>query len=139
MTHLVEHSKDGTLMKKIDLRGPNKRWQHPWLLVHRVNLHEQLKKLATGEGEGTPAKLHTASKVVEIDPEKGTLTLENGETSTADVIIGADGVYVCLAMINLLGLVLMTDPVCDQEVHQRRQTVQLRKGCLSVPYSTLSC
>ncbi|OIW34539.1 FAD/NAD(P)-binding domain-containing protein [Coniochaeta ligniaria NRRL 30616] len=94
MTHLVEFSQDGQVMKKADLREPNKRWQHPWLLVHRVSLHDQLKKLATSEeGEGIPAKLHTASKVVEIDPEKGTLTLETGETSTADIIVGADGVY----------------------------------------------
>ena len=96
MTHLVEFDKLGQLMKKLDLREPNKRWQHPWLLVHRASLHNQLKKLATSaEGEGPPATLHTASKVVEVDPENGTITLENGETSEADVIVGADGVYVC--------------------------------------------
>jgi len=95
MTHLVEFSMEGKLMQKVDLREPNKRWQHPWLLVHRVSLHDQLKKLATSaEGEGSRAKLSTASKVISIDPEKGTLTLENGETKTADVIVGADGVYV---------------------------------------------
>ncbi|KAH8905161.1 FAD/NAD(P)-binding domain-containing protein [Coniochaeta sp. PMI_546] len=94
MSHLVEFSMDGQVMKKADLTGPNQRWQHPWLLVHRVSLHDQLKKLATSEdGAGIPAKLHTASKVVQINPEEGTLTLENGETSTADIIVGADGVY----------------------------------------------
>lgn len=103
MTHLVEFSKGGQLMKKVDLREPNKRWQHPWLLVHRVSLHDQLKKLATSEaGAGTPAKLRTASKVVEIDPEKGTLTLETGETSTADIIVGADGVYVRVAPVRTI-------------------------------------
>jgi 2-polyprenyl-6-methoxyphenol hydroxylase-like FAD-dependent oxidoreductase len=97
MEHLIEYSSDGQVMKDVDLKEAAKRWQHPWLLTHRVGLHDKLKKLATGaEGEGPAAELHTASKVVEVDPEKGTITLENGQMDTFDVIVGADGVYVRL-------------------------------------------
>lgn len=57
-------------------------------------MHDHLKRLATSTaGEGTPANLHTASKVVEVDPDTGTITLENGTTDTADVVVGADGIY----------------------------------------------
>lgn len=64
-----------------------------WLLVHRAHFHEGLKAAAQGEGRGTPAVLHTASKIVDIDPHKATVTLENGEIIAGDVLIGADGVH----------------------------------------------
>jgi salicylate hydroxylase len=36
----------------------------PWFLAHRVDLHEELKRLATeAEGEGKPAELHLNSAV----------------------------------------------------------------------------
>jgi hypothetical protein len=70
-------------------------WHHPWQLVHRIALHDRLKETATGEdGPGTPAVLRTASKVVDVDAEAGVVTLEGGSSVVADVIIGADGVYV---------------------------------------------
>ncbi|KAK3337297.1 hypothetical protein B0T19DRAFT_455016 [Cercophora scortea] len=94
MDRLVEHSKDGSILKDIDLTMANKRWQHPWHLVHRVNMHEKLKKLATSdEGSGIPARLHTSSKVADIDPQNGVITLKSGATTTADVVVGADGIY----------------------------------------------
>lgn len=36
----------------------------PWFLTHRVDLHEELKRLATGsEGEGRPAVVHLKAEV----------------------------------------------------------------------------
>lgn len=65
-----------------------------WLLVHRAHLHEGLKAAARcPNGKGLPAKLHTSSKVVNIDPHNATLTLENGKVYQGDVVIGADGVH----------------------------------------------
>ncbi|KAK4451635.1 3-hydroxybenzoate 6-hydroxylase 1 [Podospora aff. communis PSN243] len=94
MDRLIERMSDGQLRQDIDLTIPNKRWQHPWHLVHRVNLHDRLKQLATSEvGVGAPVKLHTASKVVAVDSEKGSFTLKDGSTGTADLIVGADGIY----------------------------------------------
>ncbi|KAK3394131.1 hypothetical protein B0H63DRAFT_37334 [Podospora didyma] len=96
MDRLVERAGDGRVIRDIDLTLANKRWQHPWHLVHRVNLHNELKKLAVSEEAGSlgiPVKLYTASKVVEINPDEGTLTLEDGTTHTADMVIGADGIY----------------------------------------------
>lgn len=90
-----ERLSSGEIMKDVDCTVPNKMWQHPWLLSHRVNLHEKLKTLATSpEGVGTPAKLHTSSKVTRFDPEQGEVSLEDGTTVTGDVILGADGSYV---------------------------------------------
>ncbi|KAF7374347.1 FAD/NAD(P)-binding domain-containing protein [Mycena sanguinolenta] len=60
---------------------------------HRGDLHDELKRLALGEGEGRPVELHLNSKVVACDPEAGTITFSNGEIVHADVVIGADGIH----------------------------------------------
>ncbi|KAJ7791856.1 FAD/NAD(P)-binding domain-containing protein [Mycena olivaceomarginata] len=63
------------------------------LLCHRSDLYEELKRLATGEGEGPPAILRLGTTVVASDPEQGTVTLEGGEIVNADCILGADGIH----------------------------------------------
>ncbi|POS68756.1 hypothetical protein DHEL01_v212850 [Diaporthe helianthi] len=83
--YMEERTEEGDKVKDIDLRGMNAQWQHPWHLCHRVNLHEKLKKVATGEdGVGTPARLHTSSKIVSVDPEKGQVSLADGTIVTGD-------------------------------------------------------
>jgi 2-polyprenyl-6-methoxyphenol hydroxylase-like FAD-dependent oxidoreductase len=64
------------------------------LFCHRSDLHDELKRLAIGEGEGPPAQLHLDSNIVACDPEAGTVTLGNGDTIHADLVIGADGIHV---------------------------------------------
>ncbi|KAJ6534394.1 FAD/NAD(P)-binding domain-containing protein [Mycena capillaripes] len=76
----------------------------PWLIsrpddlhdvmCHRSDLQDELKCLAIKEGEGgPPVELLFDSEVVSCDPEAGTITLGNGETIHADVVIGADGIH----------------------------------------------
>jgi 2-polyprenyl-6-methoxyphenol hydroxylase-like FAD-dependent oxidoreductase len=65
----------------------------PWLLCHRVSLHDELKRLASSpDGKGPPVVLKTGSRVVDADPEAGTFRLESGVTAQGDLLIGADGV-----------------------------------------------
>ncbi|KAK8139745.1 salicylate hydroxylase [Apiospora sp. TS-2023a] len=93
-TKVVEFASTGGMIKEIDLTMPNKMWQHPWQLVHRVALHDKLKAVATAkDAPGTPATLYTSTKVANIDPDAGRLTFADGSTRTADLIIGADGIY----------------------------------------------
>ncbi|KAJ7759416.1 FAD/NAD(P)-binding domain-containing protein [Mycena maculata] len=79
--------------------GTTLRWlvpdvnENPGLLAHRSDLYDELKRLATGEGEGPPAKLHPGTKVVACDSEEGTVTLNNGEVFRADFVLGADGIH----------------------------------------------
>lgn len=95
LNRIQERSYSGHLIKDIDGSVPNKQWQHPWLLSHRVNLHEKLKALVIEtEGSGPPASLHTSSKVVHLDPEKGRVELADGTVVQGDVVLGADGIYV---------------------------------------------
>lgn len=97
MSHLAEYNEKGVETRKVDLTERNKIWQHPWMLVHRVRLHDKLKQVATGrDGKGRPAELHLSSKVLEVDVENATITLEGGDKIQADLILGADGIYVSL-------------------------------------------
>ncbi|KAK1600642.1 uncharacterized protein LY79DRAFT_574906 [Colletotrichum navitas] len=85
------HNKGGF---DIDITKSEGQWQHPWQFVHRGYLHSELRNVATAEdGVTPPAKIHVASKVVNADPEKGEIQLENGATVQADVVLGADGIY----------------------------------------------
>ncbi|KAK8126463.1 uncharacterized protein PG998_002222 [Apiospora kogelbergensis] len=94
MSKIVDFALTGGVIKEIDLTMPNKMWQHPWQLVHRVALHDNLKAVATAkDASGMPATLYTSTKVAGVDPDARTLTFADGSTRTADVIIGADGIY----------------------------------------------
>lgn len=73
-----------------------------WVLSHRVSLHNELKRLATlPTGQGPPAVLKTASRVVAIDPETATITLNDGTTFAGDLVLGADGVSVSRGLATL--------------------------------------
>ncbi|KAI0540031.1 hypothetical protein GGR58DRAFT_512043 [Xylaria digitata] len=90
----VERMFTGEIIKDVDLTVPNKMWQHPWQLVHRVALHNKLKETATSKVEpGIPAVIRTTSKAVHVDTEAGILALEDGTSVVVDAVIGADGVY----------------------------------------------
>ncbi|KAJ4374154.1 hypothetical protein N0V83_002895 [Neocucurbitaria cava] len=86
---------DGKEMFSVDLEKDAGRWQYPWQLAHRVSLHSELKRLATSEelGKGKPAVLRLRSRVADVDPLVGTVTLDDEETIQSDVVVGADGVH----------------------------------------------
>ncbi len=63
-------------------------------MAHRAYLHTQLKDAATSrKGRGVPVELHTSSVIASVDPETATITMENGVSHSADVLVGADGVH----------------------------------------------
>ncbi|KAL2847477.1 hypothetical protein BJY01DRAFT_234284 [Aspergillus pseudoustus] len=84
---------NGPELFSLDIKKTAGFWRHRWLLVHRAHLHEGLKVAAQAPGQGLPAQLHTSSKVVDIDPHNATITLENGQVFSGDLILGADGVH----------------------------------------------
>ena len=74
-------------------RGQDGR-DRPWFLSHRVDLHHELRRLATdesGEVPGQAAALHCNIVVKHIDTESGKVELEDGRTFRSDIVIGADG------------------------------------------------
>lgn len=91
LTQLLPNGKE---LFSIPLEREAHRWQHPWQLAHRISLHSELKRLATTEeGPGKPAVLKTRSRVVDVSPAEGSVTLDNGEVVYGDIVVGADGVH----------------------------------------------
>lgn len=66
-----------------------------WYLVHRVDLHNHLKKRAL-----ETATLHTQCRIITIDisGSRPSVTLDDGRTFEADLLLGADGLHVCTDM-----------------------------------------
>ncbi|KIW08533.1 uncharacterized protein PV09_01422 [Verruconis gallopava] len=87
----VLNGENMTLLSSIDLRAANERFgAEPWA-VHRVDLHNELLRLATSSnGPGTPVKLHLSSEVLRGSID-GVVFLKDGSTYSADLVVAADG------------------------------------------------
>ncbi|CAK5269513.1 unnamed protein product [Mycena citricolor] len=79
-------------------------------LVHRSDLHEELKRIALApDGNGPPVLIRLGSKVVSCEPEAGVVVLDSGETISADLVIGADGLQSVIRS-HVLGYVQDAEP-----------------------------
>ncbi|KAL4985325.1 hypothetical protein BDW68DRAFT_165400 [Aspergillus falconensis] len=66
----------------------------PWLMAHRVDLHSELRRVAVDpEGLGKPVQLVLRAEVVDYDAQGGSITLRDGSTHHADLLVAADGVH----------------------------------------------
>ncbi|KAJ7702663.1 FAD/NAD(P)-binding domain-containing protein [Mycena rosella] len=84
---------DGSQGMQSDNTDYEARYGMPWLMVHRVDLHNELKRMALGDGgEGPPATLYLNSRVISCDVGVCSITMEDGTMRAADLIIGADGI-----------------------------------------------
>lgn len=91
---MTEYTSTGSLNRSMDIVEMVKKWHHPWLLAHRVQLHSHLKsKALTPSPPNLPITLLTSHKVTTLDPVTSTVYFSNGISHTGDLIIGADGVH----------------------------------------------
>ncbi|KAF4969206.1 hypothetical protein FZEAL_10272 [Fusarium zealandicum] len=91
---ITEFNANNKVVRDVDITELNKMWQHPWHLVHRLRLHQELKRTATSSaGPDTPAELRTSSRVVDVDTSAATVLPEDGSQVQGDLVIGADGVH----------------------------------------------
>lgn len=81
------------LLSKFDYSGTAQEFGAPYVSSHRVDLHYSLREIATAEGSGTAVEILTGSNVVAYNPKDSSVTLEDGSTLEADLIVAADGVH----------------------------------------------
>tara|TARA_R110002060_G_scaffold35427_2_gene46292 strand:+ start:533 stop:1471 length:939 start_codon:yes stop_codon:yes gene_type:complete len=63
---------------------------------HRVDLHNELKKLALrDDGQGT-VEVHLGARVVRVNIENAEVGLDGGRLRKGDLLIGADGIHSCV-------------------------------------------
>ncbi|KAJ9653757.1 hypothetical protein H2198_007104 [Neophaeococcomyces mojaviensis] len=86
---VTTYAPNGRKLVSADTIAAGKIWQHEWVLGHRVKVHNALKETALKLG----TQLNLANAVSEVNPEDGTVTLSDGSTHQADVVVGADGVH----------------------------------------------
>lgn len=91
---LVMHEwESGKVTSEYDLGDYKEKFGADYNNFHRIDIHNVLKETALGaEGKGPSCVLKTWHRAVQIDEDAGTITFENGETFSADVIIAADGI-----------------------------------------------
>lgn len=66
---------------------------YPYYNFHRIDIHNVLKNYAISQdGKGKPCKLILNHKAIDVDCETGHVRFENGNETTADLIIAADGI-----------------------------------------------
>jgi salicylate hydroxylase len=74
-----------------DYEDVEARYGSPWLLLHRVDLHQGLRRLLVKTA--ADVKVELASEVTSIDCQAGTLTLADGQVIEKDLIVVADGAH----------------------------------------------
>ncbi|KAF2766309.1 FAD/NAD(P)-binding domain-containing protein [Teratosphaeria nubilosa] len=88
---MARYSADGSLVFD---RPWGRLWENTntFYTIHRADLHAELKRLVLDPvGNGPIPELRLGVKVVDVDVERGTVALEDGQTLNGDFIIGADG------------------------------------------------
>ncbi|KAI8950906.1 hypothetical protein F4801DRAFT_590099 [Xylaria longipes] len=68
-------------------------FKDPWLMVHRVDLHNALRLFAERGFQGKPVKIHLNSRVESVNAETGEVHFLDGRTAQGDLVIGADGLH----------------------------------------------
>ncbi|UJO19777.1 FAD-dependent monooxygenase OpS4 [Fulvia fulva] len=91
---MVAMNATGEVVLDKDMRIVAEKYGSPWLLAHRRDLHDELRRLVLepeAKGKGRPGVLELGVRVREIDVESGRVVLEDGRVLQGDVVVGADG------------------------------------------------
>ena len=93
----TEYTDKGKLLASQDLSATAGLWQHSGILCRRYEIHNALKAAAVAiEGVGPPVKLNMNSRVTKVISESATLVFGDASTLSGDLVIGADGIKVCI-------------------------------------------
>ncbi len=76
-----------------DFRTIEKSFGAPYLLSHRVDLHDALLSMATSQGIGIPVEIVSRAAVASYDAHAGSVTLKDSSILMADLVVAADGVH----------------------------------------------
>nr|POF15431.1 fad-dependent monooxygenase ops4 [Quercus suber] len=84
---------DLRLLNKMDLSDAEQVFGAPVLSVHRVDMHNELLRIAKQpHGQSPGVQIHLSSKVAGGNALEGYIDLEDGTRHYADLVVAADGV-----------------------------------------------
>ncbi|KAG6353399.1 hypothetical protein INS49_007481 [Diaporthe citri] len=87
----------GNLIQETALTGIKEAFGSDWYVVHRIDLWNELLRLATAPSvelgiDGAPATIKWRADVVDVNTDSGDVELGNGTVVPSDLVIGADGI-----------------------------------------------
>ncbi|KAJ5342927.1 hypothetical protein N7541_012051 [Penicillium brevicompactum] len=90
LSEIHRYGAHGDLEYKREFDSVRHSWQAEWYLVHRVDLHNNLKNRAI-----ETATLHTQCHIheVELEGPRPSVRLSDGRSFDGDLLIGADGLH----------------------------------------------
>ncbi|KAJ6458576.1 FAD/NAD(P)-binding domain-containing protein [Mycena vitilis] len=88
---------DGTHTNTVDLSEAWSRCPQGWFMIHRVDLHKELMRLALdsdANAQYSPAAIRLGTPItsVEFDTTEPSVTTANGQQVKFDIILAADGI-----------------------------------------------
>lgn len=88
-------SKEPETKDYLNFSGYRSQYKAPWAFFHRVDLHNELRRLAVQppDSDRKPAKLRLSSSVKDVQLD-GTIVFQDGRTIKKDLVIAADGIRV---------------------------------------------
>lgn len=88
-----EYTFSGDLINRTNMGQTANLWKHSMVLCLRISIYNALRDaLLSPETTGPVAELHFSSRVVDVIPQTATVLFEDGSSTFADMIIGADGI-----------------------------------------------
>lgn len=83
------------LQVHLSFEDTEKQYGSKWWSLHRIDLHEELRLLATVPSSNSedPVKIHLGVEVTDLNCLEGIITLKSGDTIQSDLIIIADGTH----------------------------------------------
>jgi len=84
----IRQNRDGELLRSIQFGGFQETYGAPYIVIHRADVHKVLHEHAVNAG----VDIRLNSRIVDYDFEHGSITLQNGTTETANLVIAMDGI-----------------------------------------------
>ncbi|KAL4960116.1 putative salicylate hydroxylase [Aspergillus stella-maris] len=92
--HIIASVRTLDIKSEIDFPNFSELYGGSWLLAHRVDLHVELRRVATDPaGQGKPVEIVLKAGVVDYNAEAGSIVLSDQSEHHADVVVAADGVH----------------------------------------------
>ncbi|KAJ5547146.1 hypothetical protein N7494_004731 [Penicillium frequentans] len=93
---LFKDSKDSALIGALDMTTFEDEFCAPYIVIHRASLHHILHRHAVQAG----ARIRLDATVTRYDFENGSVELKGGEMLSADLVVGADGIYFLVVFLD---------------------------------------
>lgn len=108
----------GSLLQESSLTGIKQTFGSNWHVVHRIDLWNELLRLATAPSEelgigGKPANIKWRAQVLDVNPGSGDVGLSDGTIVPSDLVIGETSWFIFIVREGPLNAVGYSSKLCS--------------------------